>query len=191
MGHQVWKRQRASAMRSSKPCDGLHFIPASRTAAFPIFPYRGAALILGGLATVSADRLAGAELVANTAGAVARYSLLAVGMMNAVMVPATFSLACEKLGPCAADGSGIIDVAICGRAIIPPLLGALAAATSLALALCCHRRIMPSLPESGNSRAVRRDLFARRPLIRLGLHHRSSEAKIKRTFLTVEAPSRL
>jgi FHS family L-fucose permease-like MFS transporter len=72
---------------------------------------------------------------ANTTGVVAGYTLLAVGLMNAIMFPTIFSLACEKLGPRAADGSGIINVAICGGAIIPPMYGALADATSLAFAL--------------------------------------------------------
>ncbi len=62
-------------------------------------------------------------------GAVAGYSLLAVGLMNSIMFPTIFSLACEKLGTRAADGSGIINVAICGGAIVPVLTGALADAT--------------------------------------------------------------
>jgi protein SCO1/2 len=36
--------------------------------------------------------------------------------MNSIMFPTIFSLACEKLGPRAADGSGIINVAIAGGA---------------------------------------------------------------------------
>jgi len=72
----------------------------------------------------------------NTSGAVAGYSLLAIGLMNSVMFPTIFSLACEKLGPRTADGSGILNVAICGGAIVPLAFGALADSTgSLALAL--------------------------------------------------------
>ena len=72
-----------------------------------------------------------------TSGEVAAYSLLAVGLMNSIMFPTIFSLACEKLGPRAADGSGIINVAICGGAIVPLVFGAVADATggNLALAL--------------------------------------------------------
>ena len=52
------------------------------------------------------------------------------------MFPTIFTLACEKLGSRAADGSGIINVAIVGGAIVPPLTGLAADATgSLALAL--------------------------------------------------------
>ena len=65
----------------------------------------------------------------SSTGKVAGYSLLAVGLMNAIMFPTIFSLACEKLGPRAADGSGIINVAIVGGAIIPLLAGLVADAT--------------------------------------------------------------
>lgn len=87
------------------------------------------------LAGVAAGAITLILISANATGAVAGYSLLAVGLMNAIMFPTIFSLACEKLGPRAADGSGIINVAICGGAIIPPMYGALADATSLAFAL--------------------------------------------------------
>lgn len=73
----------------------------------------------------------------NTSGEVAAYSLLAVGLMNSIMFPTIFSLACEKLGPRAADGSGIINVAIFGGAVVPLLVGVVADATggNLAIAL--------------------------------------------------------
>lgn len=72
----------------------------------------------------------------NTIGAVAGYSLLAVGLMNSIMFPTIFSLACEKLGARAADGSGIINIAIFGGAVIPLLTGVIADATgSLGMAL--------------------------------------------------------
>jgi MFS transporter, FHS family, L-fucose permease len=87
------------------------------------------------LAAVAAGAITLIAISANTTGTVAGYSLLAVGLMNAIMFPTIFSLACEKLGPRAADGSGIINVAICGGAIIPPMYAALADATNLAFAL--------------------------------------------------------
>ena len=64
-----------------------------------------------------------------TSGEVSAYSLLAVGLMNSIMFPTIFSLACEKLGPRAADGSGIINVAIFGGAVVPLLYGVVADAT--------------------------------------------------------------
>ncbi len=87
------------------------------------------------LSAVAAGAITLIAISANSTGALAGYTLLAVGLMNAIMFPTIFSLACEKLGPRAADGSGIINVAICGGAIIPPMYGALADATSLAFAL--------------------------------------------------------
>ena len=87
------------------------------------------------LAFVAIGAIVLIAISANTTGVVAGYSLLAVGLMNAIMFPTIFALACEKLGPRAADGSGIINVAIAGGAIIPTLYGALADNVGLAAAL--------------------------------------------------------
>ncbi|MBC7158868.1 MAG: sugar MFS transporter [Porphyrobacter sp.] len=88
------------------------------------------------LAGVAAGAITLVAVSANSSGALAGYSLLAVGLMNAIMFPTIFSLACEKLGPRAADGSGILNVAICGGAIVPLGVGMLADASgSLATAL--------------------------------------------------------
>ncbi|WP_338446258.1 sugar MFS transporter [Pelagerythrobacter marensis] len=93
---------------------------------------------------------------ANTGGVVAGYSLLAVGLMNSIMFPTIFSLACEKLGPRAADGSGIINVAIFGGAVVPVVFGALADLTgSLAIAL--------ALPAACYAIIAGFGIFARRP----------------------------
>jgi FHS family L-fucose permease-like MFS transporter len=67
---------------------------------------------------------------------VAAYSLLAIGLMNSVKFPTIFTLACAGLGKRAADGSGVLCVAIVGGAVIPPLTGQVADMTrSLSLAL--------------------------------------------------------
>ena len=88
--------------------------------------------VLSGAAAAAITLLA---VSTHTSGTVAGYSLLAIGLANAIMFPTIFSLACEKLGPRAADGSGIINVAIFGGAVIPLLTGMIADATgSLALA---------------------------------------------------------
>ena len=71
----------------------------------------------------------------STVGTVSGYALLAVGLMNSIMFPTIFTLACEKLGSRAADGSGIINVAIAGGAVIPALYGTLADHSSYRLAL--------------------------------------------------------
>ena len=65
-----------------------------------------------------------------TTGDFSGYTLLAVGLTNAIMFPTIFTLACEKLGSRAADGSGIINVAIVGGAVIPLLTGIIADLTS-------------------------------------------------------------
>lgn len=72
----------------------------------------------------------------STTGTMSGYSLLAVGLMNAIMFPTIFTLASEGLGSRAADGSGMINVAIFGGAVVPLATGALADATdSLGLAI--------------------------------------------------------
>lgn len=60
---------------------------------------------------------------ANTDGAVSGWALLAIGLFNSIMFPTIFSLACEGLGPRAAEGSGIICMAIVGGAIVPWITG--------------------------------------------------------------------
>lgn len=93
------------------------------------------------LASVSAGAIALILVSTNTTGTVSGYSLLAIGLMNSIMFPTIFTLACEKLGARAADGSGIINIAIFGGAVIPLITGMIADATgSLATAL-----ILPAL----------------------------------------------
>ncbi|MDT9013240.1 sugar MFS transporter [Novosphingobium sp. APW14] len=87
------------------------------------------------LAAVAIGAIALIAISTHTTGTLSGYSLLAIGLTNAIMFPTIFTLACEKLGPRAADGSGIINVAIFGGAVIPLLTGVIADATgSLALA---------------------------------------------------------
>lgn len=107
------------------------------------------------LATVATGAITLIAISANSTGEVAGYSLLAVGLMNSIMFPTIFSLACEKLGPRAADGSGIINVAIAGGAVIPTIYGALADATSLATALALPALCYAIIAGFG--------IFARRP----------------------------
>ena len=88
------------------------------------------------LAFVAAGAITLILISTNTTGVVSGYSLLAIGLMNAIMFPTIFSLASEKLGSRAADGSGIINVAIFGGAVVPLATGAIADLTgSLATAL--------------------------------------------------------
>jgi FHS family L-fucose permease-like MFS transporter len=95
------------------------------------------------LAFVSAGAIILILVSTQTSGFLSGYSLLAIGLMNAIMFPTIFSLACEKLGARSADGSGIINVAIFGGAVVPLLTGVIADATgslstSLILPAICY-----------------------------------------------------
>lgn len=59
-------------------------------------------------------------------GALAMWSLLAVGLCNSIMFPTIFSLALGGLGEHTGQGSGILCAAIVGGAIVPLLQGILA-----------------------------------------------------------------
>jgi FHS family L-fucose permease-like MFS transporter len=72
---------------------------------------------------------------ASSVGALSGWSLLMVGLMNAIMFPTIFSLASEGLGPRAAEGSGIICMAIVGGAIVPLVAGKVADLATLRMAL--------------------------------------------------------
>jgi len=88
------------------------------------------------LATVASGAIILIIISANSTGTLSAYSLLSIGLMNSIMFPTIFSLASEKLGPRAADGSGIINIAIFGGAVVPLLTGMLADRSgSLAFAL--------------------------------------------------------
>ena len=61
-----------------------------------------------------------------THGHFAMWSILAVGFFNSIMFPTIFSLGVAELGPLTGNGSGILNMAIVGGAIIPLLQGAIA-----------------------------------------------------------------
>ncbi|WP_394132713.1 sugar MFS transporter [Shewanella maritima] len=62
----------------------------------------------------------------NSSGALAMWSILAVGLFNSIMFPTIFSLALRDLGPHTSQGSGILCLAIVGGAIIPLVQGVMA-----------------------------------------------------------------
>jgi MFS transporter, FHS family, L-fucose permease len=61
-----------------------------------------------------------------TTGHVAMWSILAVGFFNSIMFPSIFSLGVAELGPLTAGGSGLLNMAIVGGAILPLIQGAIA-----------------------------------------------------------------
>ncbi|TPG14240.1 glucose/galactose MFS transporter [Sphingomonas koreensis] len=107
------------------------------------------------LATVAAGSITLILISANTTGLVSGWSLLAIGLMNSIMFPTIFSLASEGLGKRAAEGSGIICMAIVGGAVIPPLTGHLADLSGLHFALVLPAACYATIAAFG--------LFARRP----------------------------
>jgi FHS family L-fucose permease-like MFS transporter len=58
-----------------------------------------------------------------TSGHIAMWSILAVGLFNSIMFPCIFTMGIAELGPLTGDGSGILNMAIVGGAIIPWLVG--------------------------------------------------------------------
>lgn len=88
--------------------------------------------VLASVAGVAIVLLATSAL---TTGLVSGVAILAVGLMNAIMFPTIFTLASAGLGRKAAEGSGIICMAIVGGALVPPLTGAIADASGLRVAL--------------------------------------------------------
>jgi FHS family L-fucose permease-like MFS transporter len=107
------------------------------------------------LACAAAAVIALLLISANATGVVSGWALLAVGLFNSIMFPTIFSLACEGLGPRAAEGSGIICVAIVGGAIVPLITGHAADWVGLKAAL-----IVPAICYAG---ILSFGLYARRP----------------------------
>jgi FHS family L-fucose permease-like MFS transporter len=75
------------------------------------------------LVCAAATVIALLAISANSVGVVSGWSLLAVGLFNSIMFPTIFTLASEGLGRRAAEGSGVICVAIVGGAIVPLVTG--------------------------------------------------------------------
>ena len=80
-------------------------------------------LVLAGCAATTIALLA---LSATTSGALAGWSLLAIGLFNSIMFPTIFALASAESGERAQETSGVICVAIVGGALVPPALGRVA-----------------------------------------------------------------
>lgn len=87
------------------------------------------------LAGVAIGAASLAVLSAISTGALAAWSLLAVGLMNAIMFPTIFSLAVERMGEETPTASGLLCMAIVGGAVVPLLAGIVADFSSIAFAL--------------------------------------------------------
>jgi MFS transporter, FHS family, L-fucose permease len=81
----------------------------------------------GGLLAVFA--ICAATLVAASmvlGGHTAMWTMLAVGFFNSIMFPTIFSLGVAELGPLTGSGSGLLNMAIVGGAILPVIQGVIA-----------------------------------------------------------------
>ncbi|MDB5460075.1 MAG: glucose transporter [Caulobacteraceae bacterium] len=114
--------------------------------------------VLAGVASAAILLLATA---ATAGGPVSGWALLAIGLCNAIMFPTIFSLASEGLGARAADGSGIICVAIVGGALVPLLTGRVADLAGLHAALLVPAICYATILAFG--------VYARRPAVGAGL----------------------
>ncbi len=61
-----------------------------------------------------------------TSGHLAMYSIILVGLFNSIMFPTIFTLGIEGLGPLTGEGSGLLNTAIVGGAVVPLLQGLIA-----------------------------------------------------------------
>jgi FHS family L-fucose permease-like MFS transporter len=77
-----------------------------------------------GAFTICTSSLVGLSML--THGHFAMWSILAVGFFNSIMFPTIFSLGVAELGPLTGNGSGILNMAIVGGAIVPLIQGAIA-----------------------------------------------------------------
>ena len=77
-----------------------------------------------GLCAVAAATLVTVSMLVG--GHTAMWSILAVGLFNSIMFPTIFSLGVAELGPVTGNGSGILNMAIVGGAILPVIQGAIA-----------------------------------------------------------------
>jgi len=109
------------------------------------------------LACVAAAVIALLTFSALASGPASGWALLSIGLFNSIMFPTIFTLASEGLGTRAAEGSGVICMAIVGGAIVPLVTGTAADLWGLKLSLgvpaVCYFGILAF------------GLYARRPLV--------------------------
>jgi MFS transporter, FHS family, L-fucose permease len=73
---------------------------------------------------IGAATLVAASMVLG--GHTAMWTILAVGFFNSIMFPTIFSLGVAELGPLTGNGSGLLNMAIVGGAILPVIQGVIA-----------------------------------------------------------------
>ena len=78
-----------------------------------------------------------------SSGHVAMWSVLSIGLFNSIMFPCIFTSGIAELGPLTGDGSGILNMAIVGGAIIPYVVGK--------IALMINRSYYPAMTQGETS----------------------------------------
>jgi MFS transporter, FHS family, L-fucose permease len=78
-----------------------------------------------------------------SSGHIAMWSVLAIGLFNSIMFPCIFTSGIAELGPLTGDGSGILNMAIVGGAVIPYIVGH--------IALWINRTYYPSMTQGETS----------------------------------------
>jgi MFS transporter, FHS family, L-fucose permease len=76
------------------------------------------------LCAIAAAVLVTASMVAD--GHTAIWTILGVGFFNSIMFPTIFSLGIAELGPLTGNGSGLLNMAIVGGAVLPVIQGVIA-----------------------------------------------------------------
>jgi FHS family L-fucose permease-like MFS transporter len=76
------------------------------------------------LCTIAAAALVTTSMILG--GHAAMWTILAVGFFNSIMFPTIFTLGVAELGPLTGSGSGILNMAIVGGAILPLIQGVIA-----------------------------------------------------------------
>jgi FHS family L-fucose permease-like MFS transporter len=109
------------------------------------------------LAVFAAGSAALVLISISSTGALAGWSLIAVGLCNSIMFPTIFSLAVEGQGAKTPEASGVLIMAIVGGAIIPLITGGLADSFTIAGALILPVLCYGAIAAFG--------LFARKPVV--------------------------
>jgi MFS transporter, FHS family, L-fucose permease len=89
----------------------------------PVLRRFKAGYLLAGCAICAATLITASMMLG---GHAAMWSILAVGFFNSIMFPTIFSLGVAELGPLTGNGSGILNMAIVGGAILPVMQGVFA-----------------------------------------------------------------
>ncbi|HEY0180175.1 MAG TPA: sugar MFS transporter [Dokdonella sp.] len=114
-----------------------------RFAGFALLRVCDARGLLGLFAALAAALLA---VTMASGGALAVWSIVAIGLFNSIMFPTIFTLGIERLGPMTDKGASLLIMAIVGGAVVPLLQGLLAdhvgVQRAFVLPLACYAYIV-------------------------------------------------